>query len=76
MTVGERNLVAAGRGSAVVELRRQLGLVMQDALTEAIEELTGCKVTAFMSASHLAPDLATEVFVLDRSLPDGRPDDA
>jgi len=50
---------------------------MRDAFQEAmradlvarIEELTGCKVEAFMSSSHLDPDYAAEVFVLDRPVP-------
>ena len=39
----------------------------EDAIAK-IEELTGRKVAAFMSANHIDPDLAAEVFVLE---PDG-----
>ena len=45
-------------------------MIMRDALNE-IEGLTGCKVDAYMSAIHLAPDL----FVLDRPVP-GEPPSA
>jgi hypothetical protein len=41
------------------------------------EQLAGCKVRAFMSAHTLEPDLAAEVFVLDRPVtasPDDRQD--
>jgi len=32
----------------------------------AVEQLTGCKVKAALSAHNLEPDLAAELFVLDR----------
>ena len=38
---------------------------MRNELTAAVEGLTRRKVVAFMSASHVEPDLAAEVFVLD-----------
>jgi uncharacterized protein YbcI len=34
-------------------------------MSEKIEELTGRKVVGFMSDSHIDPDLAVEVFVLE-----------
>ena len=37
-----------------------------DRFTGAIEELTDRKVVAFMSQAHVDPDLAIEVFFLDR----------
>jgi uncharacterized protein YbcI len=37
----------------------------EDAIA-SIEKLTGRKVIAFMSASHIDPDLAAELFVLER----------
>lgn len=39
--------------------------VMRERYTQAIEEITGRKVVAFMSGSHQNPDLICEVFVLD-----------
>jgi hypothetical protein len=36
----------------------------EDAIAK-IEELTGRRVTAFMSANHIDPDLAAELFVLE-----------
>ena len=41
---------------------------MREDAIASIEELTGRKVAAFMSANHIDPDLAAELFVLE---PDG-----
>jgi uncharacterized protein YbcI len=38
---------------------------MEDELTKAVEDATGRKVIAFMSQSHIDPDLAAEIFVLE-----------
>jgi hypothetical protein len=37
---------------------------VEDAIA-SVEELTGRTVTAFMSANHIDPDLAAELFVLE-----------
>jgi uncharacterized protein YbcI len=66
MTTSERNLVAAGEEDAVLRMRSALQALMRPHLVATIERITGCKVEAFMSASHLDPDLAAEIFVLDR----------
>ena len=66
MTTTERTLTAAGKGEAVLATRRALEEVIRPDLVSAVEQLTGCKVKAFMSAHNLEPDLAAEVFVLDR----------
>jgi uncharacterized protein YbcI len=42
---------------------------MREEAIAKIEELTGRKVMAFMSANHIDPDLAAELFVLE---PDGQ----
>ena len=39
---------------------------MRNEMSQKIEELTGRKVVGFMSDSHIDPDLAVEVFVLER----------
>ena len=36
-----------------------------------VEELSGRRVTAFMSNNHIDPDLAVEIFVLQRTSDDG-----
>jgi uncharacterized protein YbcI len=76
MTKAERSLVAAGSTDVVLNTRRAFQDALAPYLRSAIERLTGCKVQAFMSANHLDPDLATEVFILDRPVggPPARPD--
>jgi uncharacterized protein YbcI len=69
MTRAERTLVASGGADAVIHTRRAFQDAVAPYLRSAIERLTGCNVRAFMSANHLDPDLAGEVFVLDRSVP-------
>jgi uncharacterized protein YbcI len=72
MTRAEATLVAAGREDAVLDLRRQLQETMRAELVEAVERLTERKVEALMSATNIDPDIATEVFVLDRPIsPEG-----
>ena len=66
LTKGERNLAAAGGGAAVMETRRLWQQVMRSEMSRRVEELTGRKVAGFMSDNHLDPDLAVEVFVLER----------
>jgi uncharacterized protein YbcI len=65
LTVGERTLTNAGEGDAVLDLRRRWQRVMREDVSREIEELTGRKVTGFMSDNHIDPDLAVEVFVLE-----------
>jgi uncharacterized protein YbcI len=43
---------------------------MRTELVEAIEALTGCGVLALVSDNSIEPDLAVELFVLDRSVED------
>jgi uncharacterized protein YbcI len=66
MTRAEHSLLTAGHGEAVLDARRLFQSTMRDEMVEAVERLTGAKVVAFMSANHLEPDLACEVFVMDR----------
>jgi uncharacterized protein YbcI len=60
----ERSLVADGKHDQVLDLRREFQDTMKESLVALVEEKTGRKVTAFMSANHLEPDLAAEIFVL------------
>jgi uncharacterized protein YbcI len=73
LTQAERSLAAAGKPGDVRNLRRQFQFTMQDEFVRVVEELTGCKVTAFMSDNNVDPDLAAEIFVLDRSVTDDGP---
>jgi uncharacterized protein YbcI len=82
LTHAERNLVASGLASKVLETRHDFQRLMSDELIQVVEDETGRKVRAFMSDNHIDPDVAAEVFVLEqipdadhRSQPevDGRP---
>jgi uncharacterized protein YbcI len=68
LTRVERSLAAGGQPAAVLDLRRELQQTMLPDLVAAVERLTACRVTAFMSVNHIEPDLAAEVFLLDRAL--------
>ena len=37
-------------------------------MKERVEAVTGRRVTALMSDNHVEPDMAVEVFILDRPL--------
>lgn len=69
LTKAERSLIEAGRKDHVLGMRREFQRTMEDDLVGAVEELTGCKVVAFMSDNHVDPDMAAELFVLDRPVP-------
>jgi uncharacterized protein YbcI len=68
LTKGERRLVAKGRDMRVLDYRAEFQAAMREDAIASIEELTGRKVMALMSANHIDPDLAAEFFVLE---PDG-----
>jgi uncharacterized protein YbcI len=61
---GERSLVRDGKADLVLDLRRAYQETMRDNLTAGVEEITGRRVIAFLSANHLDPDVAIESFVL------------
>ena len=65
LTKGERALVRAGRNHKVIEIRGEFQSAMRAECVAKIAELTGREVVAMMSANHIAPDLAAELFVLD-----------
>jgi uncharacterized protein YbcI len=64
-TTAEQTLFEGGHGQAVRESRMKLQDTLGARMSAMIEELTGRKVIAFMSASHQDPDLAAELFVLE-----------
>jgi uncharacterized protein YbcI len=67
LTKGEQVLVKKGRGENVLVLRHEYQEAMREESSEKIAELTGRDVTAMMSANHLSPDLAAEIYVLDKA---------
>jgi len=68
LTKAERSLIAAGKTDAVRDVRRQLLDTMRSDLVGAVERLTGCRVLSFLADNESEPDIAAEVFVLDRPL--------
>src|SRR5436305_8004908 len=65
LTKGEKVLVEKGRQENVLTLRREYQEAMRDEASAKIAQITGRNVLAMMSANHLSPDLAVELFVLD-----------
>ncbi|MEA2197547.1 MAG: hypothetical protein QOJ25_1598 [Solirubrobacteraceae bacterium] len=65
LTKGEQSLVARGRSNTVLEIRHEFQNAMRDECSEKVEELTGRKVVAFLSANHIDPDVGVEIFLLD-----------
>jgi uncharacterized protein YbcI len=65
LTKGEQVLVEKGRGENVLALRHEYQKAMREEICANVAQLTGRTVVAMMSANHLGPDLAAEIFVLD-----------
>jgi uncharacterized protein YbcI len=64
-TASERTLFEAGKWHEVRSARQIWQDSMEALFVRAIEELTGRKVSAFLSANRQDPDLAVELFVLE-----------
>jgi uncharacterized protein YbcI len=67
LTKGERKLVEKGESDVVLQMRHRFQEAMRDDLIALVEIETERKVVAFMSANHIYPDMAAEVFVLEPS---------
>ena len=65
MTKAERSLAHAGKDADVLQLRRSFQETMSSDLIGVVERLTKSSVQVFMSANHIAPDAAAEIFLLD-----------
>jgi uncharacterized protein YbcI len=74
LTTGEKSLVQYGKSEAVLSIRRAYQESMAEEAISVVEELSGRRVMAFMSNNHIDPDLAVEIFVLQRA-PNGRQSD-
>ena len=69
LTEGERNLVQNGHRDDVEALRRAYQAVLEAEASAMVAEVTGRRVTRFMSANQLDhPDAAAEIFLFE---PDG-----
>jgi uncharacterized protein YbcI len=71
MTKAERSLAHAGKDAEVLQLRRSFQETMSTDLIAVVERLTRSTVQAFMSANHIEPDAAAEIFLLDRNVGGG-----
>jgi uncharacterized protein YbcI len=69
LTAGERYLAGSDRAEQVLAMRRAYQEAMSADCISAIEQLAGRTVIAFMSANHIDPDLAAEIFVLKPQAP-------
>ena len=65
LTKGEQSLVRDGKQELVLSMRLAFQQTMRSALVVGIEEITGRKVRAFLSANHMTPDIAIESFLLE-----------
>lgn len=65
LTAGERYLAGSDRKEQVLGTRRAYQEAMSADCIAEVEQLTGRTVRAFMSANHIDPDLAAEIFVLE-----------
>jgi uncharacterized protein YbcI len=68
LTPAERKLAGSGQSEAVLKMRRLYQSTMAGEMKKRIEAVTGRRVTALMSDNHVEPDMAVEVFILDRPL--------
>jgi uncharacterized protein YbcI len=67
-TKAERTLIDAGKFGAVIQARNDFQEAMELRFSQAVEELTGRQVRAFLSQVGADPDVAIEAFWLE---PDG-----
>ena len=65
LSKGELSLVSHGEHELVLSTRSAYQEMISGEAVSAVEEISGRSVSAFMSANHLEPDLAAEIFVLE-----------
>lgn len=63
-TAVERTLIEAGQGEHVRRTRALHQGAVEDEYKASVERIFGRPVTAFLSAVHVDPDVAMEVFLL------------
>jgi uncharacterized protein YbcI len=64
----EQTMMDSGEPDRVVGMREDFQRVMAARYKDTIEELTNRKVIAFLSQAHVDPDIAMEIFFVDRPL--------
>jgi uncharacterized protein YbcI len=65
----EKTMIELQRATLVQETRSAFQEAMQQRFIESIERLSGREVLAFISNSHVGPDIEIELFVLRSSTP-------
>jgi uncharacterized protein YbcI len=60
----EKTMIELEKSLIVQETRSDFQIAMQHKFIEAVERLSGRKVVAFVSNSHVGPDLEMELFML------------
>jgi uncharacterized protein YbcI len=68
LTPAEKSLCRTNQTDAVDHIRHLFQETMEAEFRDAVERLTGRKVLAFISGNHVDPDIAAEVFILDKPL--------
>jgi uncharacterized protein YbcI len=76
LTPVERTLRDGGHSELVREVRLRFQDSVEKELRGVVEELTGRKVTAFLSQANVDPELTIEVFFLDGPLEENGSHDA
>jgi len=66
LTRAELTLAQSGRSDAVTRQRQEFQAAVRDEFVTAIEAIVGRPVTAFMSTTHIDPEVSVEIFMLDR----------
>lgn len=68
LTPAERSLTRHDQIDAVNHIRHLFQTAMESDFRDAVERLTGRKVTAFISGNQFEPDVAAEIFLLDQPI--------
>lgn len=64
----EQTIMDDNGADRVVAMRHEFQRVIADRYTQAIEQLTGRKVLAFLSQAHVEPDITMDMFIIDGPL--------
>jgi uncharacterized protein YbcI len=64
----EKTIMDSGQPGRVIAMREDFQRVMAERYEQKIEELTGRKVLAFLSQTHVEPDITMEIFFVDGPL--------
>ncbi len=64
----EKTIMECGEPGGVLALRKDFQRIIGEHYRQAIEDLTGRKVVAFLSETSLEPDITVEIFFMDSPL--------